>query len=141
MDIEKAKKLLKDNNYTCVLCKGETVYISFDRGVAPILKLIENNTDVSGFSVADKVIGKAAAMLFSMAGVKEIFTDIISIPAKLYLEQKGITLSFNTLTEKIINRAGDGLCPMETLVMNVCDEKEAFLLIKEKLKELRKEKQ
>lgn len=141
MDIEKAKKLLKENNYTCVLCKGETVYTSFDRGVAPILKLIENNTDVSGFSVADKVIGKAAAMLFSMAGVKEIFTDIISIPAKLYLEQKGITLSFNTLTEKIINRAGDGLCPMETLVMNVCDENEAFLLIKEKLKKLRKEKQ
>ena len=141
MDIEKAKKLLKDNNYTCVLCKGETVYTFFDRGVAPILKLIENNTDVSGFSVVDKVIGKAAAMLFSMVGVKEIFTDIISIPAKQYLEQKGIALSFNALTEKIINRAGDGLCPMETLVMNVCDEKEAYLLIKDKLKELRKEKQ
>lgn len=141
MDIEKAKKLLKDNNYTCVLCKGEAVYTSFDRGVVPILKLIEKNIDVSGFSVADKVIGKAAAMLFSMAGVKEIFTDIISIPAKQYLEKKGIALSFNTLTEKIINRAGDGLCPMETLVMDVNDEKEAFLLIKDKLKELRKEKQ
>ncbi len=140
-NIDKAKKILESGNYTCVICKGDNVYTSVERGVAPVLSLIEHKTDISGFSVADKVIGKAAAMLFSLAGVKEIFTDVISIPAKEYLEKQGITVSYNKLTEKIINRTGDGLCPMESLVMNINDEIEAFHAISEKLKMLRKEKE
>ena len=71
-DLEKAKEILEKGNYTCVICKGDTVYTSVDRGVAPVISFIDNKTDISGFSVADKVIGKAAAMLFSLAGVKEI---------------------------------------------------------------------
>ena len=140
-DIEKAKEILENGNYTCVICKGDTVYTSTERGVAPVLSLIENKTNINGFSVADKVIGKAAAMLFSLAGVKEIFTDVTSIPAKDYLKKQGIAVSYNKLTEKIINRAGDGLCPMETLVMNINDEIEAYHAISEKIKTLRKEKQ
>ncbi len=140
-DLEKAKDILEKGNYTCVICRGDTVYTSVQRGVAPILDLIENKTNVCGFSVADKVIGKAAAMLFSLADVKEIFTDVISIPAKEYLEKQGITVSYNKLTEKIINRTGDGLCPMESFVMNINDEIEAFHAISEKLRTLRKEKE
>lgn len=139
-DLEKAKEILEKGNYTCVICKGDTVYTSVDRGVAPVISFIDNKTDISGFSVADKVIGKAAAMLFSLAGVKEIFTDVISIPAKQYLDKQGIAVSYNKLTEKIVNRAGNGLCPMETLVININDEIEAFHAISEKLKMLRKEK-
>lgn len=139
-NLEKAKQLLLNNGFTCVICKGNKIYTSTERGVAPILNLIDNKADLNGFSVADKVIGKAAAMLFSLAGVKEIFTDVISVSARDYLISKGIEVSYNTLTDRIINRAGDGLCPMESLVMNIDDEAVAYRAIKEKLQALRKDK-
>ena len=53
-DLEKAKAILENGNYTCVLCKGDTVHTSQHRGVRPLLDLLD--TDVSGFSAADKVV-------------------------------------------------------------------------------------
>lgn len=139
-DIEKAKELLKNSSYTCVICKGETLYISEKRGVVPILEKIEQKIDVSGFSVADRIIGKAAAMLFQLAGVSVLYSEVMSIPAKEYLEKTDIVFSYGTLTDRIVNRSGDGLCPMETVVMGIDSAETAYAAIKNKLNELRKAK-
>ena len=32
-----ARSLLESGNYTCVLCRGDTVYTTTQRGVAPLL--------------------------------------------------------------------------------------------------------
>ncbi len=137
-DIDKAKKLLKCGGYTCVLCRGETVYTSVKRGVVPIFEKLEQQIDLTGFSAADKVVGKAAAMLFQLAGISVLHTEIISKPAKEFLEKTGIVFTYDIVTDKIINRKGDGLCPMETAVMNIDNSDEGFIAIKNKLDELRK---
>ncbi len=137
-DLEKAKKLLKNGGFTCVMCKGETLYTSEKRGVVPVLEKLEQGIDISGFSVADKVVGKAAAMLFHLAGISCLHTEVISIPAKEFLEKSSIEFSYDILTDKIINRSGDGLCPMETAVMDIDSAEEGFSAIKNKLDELRK---
>lgn len=139
-DLEKAKKLLTDKGYTLVLCKGETVYTSNDRGVSPMLKLIEDGTDLKGFSAADRVIGRAAAMLFVLAGIKELHTQVISRPAAELLKYHGITFSYDEITEMIINRSGDGGCPMELAVLDITDPKEGHKAIITRLSQLRKEK-
>ena len=137
-DIEKAKELLKREGFTCVLCRGETLYTSEKRGVVPVLEKLEQNINLKGFSAADKVIGKAAAMLFHLAGVIALYGEIMSVPAKEYLEKTGIDFSYGTLTDRIINRSGDGLCPMETAVSGISDSHEGLKAIKNKLIELRK---
>ena len=86
-DIERAKELLKSKGFTCVMCKGETLYTSEKRGVVPILEKLEQNAELKGFSVADKVIGKAAAMLFHLADISVLYGEIMSVPAKEYLEK------------------------------------------------------
>ena len=62
-DIEKAKKLLADGSYTCVLCKGDTVRTSSLHGIRPLLGWIHEETDYHGFAAADQIVGKAAAFL------------------------------------------------------------------------------
>lgn len=137
-DIGRARKLLAEGSYTCVLCKDDEVYKNTLRGVAPMVKWLENGTDLVGFSAADKVIGKAAAMLFVLAGVKEVHGDVMSTAAAEFLTSEGIPFTYDTLTEKIINRSGDGICPMEQLTAEMNDPEAAFEAIKLKLSELRK---
>jgi len=137
-DIKKASEMLKKGSYTCVLCKDETVYTSEKRGVVPVFEKLEQKISLVGFSAADKVIGKAAAMLFHLAGVSVLYGEVMSVPAKEYLEKTDIKFSYETLTDRIINRQGDGLCPMETAVNEISNPEEGYEAIKKKLNELRK---
>lgn len=137
-NLENAKKLLKNGGYTCVLCKDEQAYTSTKRGVAPMLEFIDNGTDLRGFSAADKVIGKAAAMLFCHAGIAEVYADVISKAAAEFLSANDIPFSYGTLAENIINRKGDGICPMEQVTANINNTDEAITAIKKRLEELRK---
>lgn len=137
-NLETAKNTLKSGEYTLALCNGDKIYTSTKRGVAPMLEFIDSGTDLRGFSAADKVIGKAAAMLFVHAGVIEVYTDAISKPAADYFTAKGITFTCKTLVDNIINRSGDGICPMEQVTADINDTNEAIIAIKKRLEELRK---
>lgn len=125
-------KTLLSGNHTIVVKKGDKVFTSSDRGVKPLLHLLENEKDfLKGASVADKVVGKAAALLMVLGGVKEVHTGVISEPAAEVFEKHNITFFFDMKVERIINRKGDGLCPMETLCIDVEEPSEAFEKIKE----------
>ena len=103
-----------------------------------MLTFLENGTELRGFSAADKIVGKAAAMLFVCAGVTEVFAEVTSKAAVNYLKERGIACSYGVLTDKIINRKGDGLCPMELAVMDIEDEKLGFSAIKNRFDEIRR---
>ena len=133
MSLNTAKALLKTENFTLVVISSDKgVFTSSDRGVKPLLHLLENEKDfLKGASVADKVIGKAAALLMVLGGIKEVHTNVISDPAVEVFEKHNITFFFDKKVERIINRKGDGLCPMETLCIDVEEPSEAFEKIKE----------
>ena len=57
-----------------------------------------------------------------------------------YLQTHGISASYAKLTDKIINRRGDGICPMEQAVINIADAEEGYLALKSKLEEMRRNK-
>ena len=79
--------------------------------------------------MADKVIGKAAALLMIYGSVKEVYTPTISAPAIEVFLNHNITLHYDKVVDRIINRKGDGLCPMESLCINVDNPEEAFRLM------------
>lgn len=133
-DLEQAKKLLNTGEYSCVLYRAGTVYTSTKRGVAPLLEWRAAGTMLKDFSAADKIIGKAAAMLLVLAGVKEVFAPVISKPALQVLSSYGIHAEYETLTEMIINRSGTGPCPMEQAVADIDDPAQALIAIQNKLK-------
>ena len=130
-DLEKAKECL--TGHTIAIVKGEEVITSDKRGIAPMITLIKESKDLKGFSLADVVVGKAAAMLFVKAGIKEIYAETISEIAKNYLDKKEIKISYKNVVPHIINRAKTGMCIMEELVLNDEDEEIAYQKMKNKL--------
>lgn len=135
-DLEKAKKLLNNGGYTCVFCKADVVYISKLKGVKPLLDFIHSNTDLKGFSAADKVVGKAAAFLYVLCGVSKVYAEVISEPAKDVLTQNGIIYVCDKTVKAIRNRTDTGFCPMETAVYKIDNADEALAAIKSTLKKM-----
>lgn len=132
-DMDRAKALFRTGNYTCVLVNADSVYTSTLSGVAPMIDFISSGTDLQGFSAADKIVGKAAAMLFVLAGVKAIYSPIMSEKAVNVFFEYGVSPFYDTLTSAIINREGTGLCPMDQAVKDIDDPHIAFLAIKQTL--------
>ena len=135
-DIRRAEKILKSGGYTCVLLKGEAEYTSRERGVKPLLGFLESPCDFSGFSAADKTVGAGAAHLYVLLGVNSVCAGVLSENAKAVLEKNGIKVVFERLVPQIINRAGDGVCPIESAVSSAADPYEALVIIKETLHKL-----
>ena len=68
---------------------------------------------LQGAIIADKVIGKVAGSILTVAGVKEIYADVMSRYAIAVLEENHVTYAYNYLTEYIQNNDKTGMCPME----------------------------
>ena len=131
MNIEDLKNILLKENHTIVIYKNDaSVYTSNDRGVAPLMKLLkENKAQLKDAMIADKVVGKAAALLMAYGKVKEVYTPTISTPALQVFKNHNIEIHYDKEVGRIINRKGDGLCPMETLCLNIENPEEAFVAI------------
>ena len=112
-DIELAKKILEQANLTCVAVKGDVVYKSRERGIAPIVNLVKNGVDLNGFSVADKVVGKAAAYLFVSYGIACVYAVTISEGGAEVLKKHNLPFAYQNITTQIMNRSNTGICPLE----------------------------
>jgi iron complex outermembrane receptor protein len=112
--------LLHEGAYSCVIRKGAEVRTFHKRGVADLYFLLENEPEfLLGAFVADKVVGKGAAALMVLGGVKHVYTDVISTPALDLFKTYGVEVAFSVVTDRIVNRTKDGLCPVETLCLDL----------------------
>lgn len=132
-----AKALLDQGEYTCVVCRGDTVHTATDRGVRPLLNWLDcPGMDLSHFSAADRVVGRATAFLYVLLGVSEVYARVMSRPAMEILTANHIAAGTDKLVEGIINRQGTGPCPFEAAVLDISDPAEALTAIREKLAQL-----
>ncbi len=127
-DLERAKQILAAGDSTCVVCGGDTVYQSTDRGVKPLLAWLDSCTDMMGYSAADRVVGKGAALLYCLLGVRRVYGRVMSVAAVKVFRANGIEYSWGTLAESILNRRKVGICPIEAATA-ACDEPEDALPI------------
>lgn len=137
-NLTKARDLLESGNYTCVVCKEAAIYTTTQRGVAPLLNWLDTGTDLSGFSAADRVVGRGAAFLYCLLGVKEVFARVMSHPAAEVLRSYGINAGADSFVEGIINREGTGPCPFEAAVMDIQHAEEALNAIRNKRSQMQK---
>lgn len=132
-DIILAKSHLLENNLNFVLVRDNVILAQSDgRGIKPIYDAYKENKDqFKAGSVADRVIGKAAAMFLLEGGIKHLYTDLISDTAYDLLASHGIQVDYSKKVPMILNRSGDDLCPMEKLSSKSEDLQELILNIEE----------
>ncbi len=68
-----------------------------------------------GASVADKVIGKAAALLAVYGGIDFIYAELTTFKAIKICKKHGLTIEYDKAVPSIQNRDKTGDCPMEKL--------------------------
>ena len=117
-------------NHTCValLADGELL-TSDEHGILPPLRWLREDPELlRGADVADKVIGRAAALLFAHGGVRSLWAARMSEAARDFLRGTGIVFDYGELVPAVLNRDGTGLCPMEQRAMGIDEPGKAFEL-------------
>lgn len=105
---------LRKGDYSCVIRNGVEVRTFTRRGIADLYSLLkEDAAFLKGAFLADKVMGKAAAALAVLGGVRELYTEVISLSALALLREAGVETDFRFAVPFIRNRNGDDWCPLE----------------------------
>ncbi len=102
-----------------------------------MMEFLAAGRDLRGFSAADLVVGRAAAMLFVLAGVRSVYAETMSEGAREYLLAHGIPAEYGELTEGIRNRAGTGSCPMEAAVRGIDAPEEGYRVLAETIRKMK----
>ena len=132
-DLKYARQVLLTGDYTCAVCRGDTVYTATERGIKPLLNWLDTGCDLTGFSAADRVVGRATAFLYCLLGVSGVYARVMSRPAAQVLESGGIAWEAGELVEGIINRRGTGPCPFESAVLEIQSPEIALAAIRDKM--------
>lgn len=125
-DLQQAKQILAGGMASCVLVKDGEVVLSSERGIRPLLQFVDSGKDFSGFAAADRIVGKAAAMLYQLLGVSSVYADVMSVEGKDLLTEAGIETSCRKLTDAIRGRGDQAVCPMDEAVKGITDPEEAY---------------
>ena len=132
LDLEIAKLRLIEKNLSLVIVNnGKVVFETKKQGVNGFLQAIETlNQDLIEASVADKIVGVAAALLFVYSGVSSVFALTISKGGLKVLEDNNIVCLFEKKVSNILNRIKTDVCPFEKLAMDSKSSDEAYLKLK-----------
>ena len=136
-DLEQAVAALQPP-HTLALCRDGTLLTSDRRGVAPMVAFLREGEALEGYAAADRVVGKAAAWLFILAGVRAVYAATLSEGGRELLTRHGIPVQYETLTPTIRNRDNTGICPMEQAVAEATDPADALRRIEERMAQLAK---
>jgi hypothetical protein len=130
---------IRSGTVTCIVMKDDKVVYEADgRGVAPLMELYDTDRQkFKGAAVADKIIGKAAAMIICSAQAAAVYGEIMSRAAVQYLTERGIDHRYGRCVDIISNRTGHGICPIEKCVLEIDDPHEGIGIIKQTISELK----
>ena len=128
--------------HVCAVVQNGRIRTSDGSGIRPLLDwLAEDPHCFRGAFVADKILGKAAALLLLHGGLdhtaKGVYGEVLSDGAAGIFEQNGILYTCGRRVPHIVNRRGDGICPMERRVWDLDDPAKAYAALLDAVAALR----
>jgi hypothetical protein len=119
-DLEIAKARLKEGFSFCIVKDGKVTFDGMSAGIKDIYHIVTDH-DIRGSSVADKIIGKAVALLLVEGGIKSAFALNINQKALDVLNERGIEVQYDSLMDRL-----ESMCQFEKAVKDVSEPKDAI---------------
>lgn len=120
--LDAARRLLDGSGCRLAVVSAGRHFLGHRRGVADLFEMVTDGRGrLAEACVADIVVGKGAALLMIAGRVKAVYAATLSRPALELFRRFDIPVSYASLTDFIVNRAGTDRCPVEKLLDNVDD--------------------
>ena len=130
--LEEMKTRLAMDSSVVVAKDGVIVNRGSGRGIGPLLEMLDAGS-LQGSFVADKVIGRAAAAICVLGGVRRVYAALMSADAADYLKSHDVAYAADKTVEKILNRDRSDRCPMEKSVDGKSDAAEMVAAVRSTL--------
>jgi len=85
---------------------------------------------LEGASVADRVAGKAIALLCVYAKISDVYAEVLSEKAKAMFEENGIRHEWKELVKNVLDLNKSDVCPFEKVAADISDPKDAYRTFK-----------
>ena len=127
-DLETAKTQLIQNHLTLIFIKNNNILFKTKshRIFGFLTAIQELDRKLENASVADKVVGRAVALLCAYARIKAIYAETLSMKAVDVLEKAGIACEWNGLVDTILDTNKDDVCPFEKAAAKISSPKDAY---------------
>jgi hypothetical protein len=134
-DLEIAKNELTQKNLTLAIIKnGQILFETKSNRISGFLDAIATLKDqLDGSSLADRVAGRAIALLCVYAKIKEVYAQILSRKAQEVLKQNQIHCQWREIVDNILDQTKTSICPFEKAAEQLSNPQEAY----QKFNELR----
>jgi hypothetical protein len=138
-DLEIAKKQLYDKNLTLAIVKnGIILFQTHSHRISGLIGAIEKfGVQLNGSSVADRVAGKALALLCVYAGIKQIYAEVLSRKAQAVFEENKIMFEWKEIIDNVLDMDKAGVCPFEKVAADISNPIESFAAFKTLLKKIK----
>jgi hypothetical protein len=138
-DLELAEKQLYGKRLTLAIAKnGRVIYETDTHRISGFMRAIDTlGSQYCGASVADKVAGKALALLCVYAGIREVYAEVLSKEAQELFDQNQVTYQWLQMVDNVLDLEKTGVCPFEKAAAEITNSDEsydAFKALLEKMK-------
>jgi len=131
-DLDIAKNSLYQKELTLTIVKkGAVLFETGSHRISGFLGAIDKfGAELEDASVADRVVGKAIALLCVYAGVRCVYAEVLSRKAKAVFEENGVQCEWKALVETILDVNRCGVCPFEKAASDISDPEKAYVAFK-----------
>jgi len=138
-DLELAKTQLYSKQLTLAIAKnGQVLFQTGSHRISGFIYAIDTlGTQLNGASIADRVAGKALALLCIYAGIHEVYAEVLSKKAKTLFEENNVACHWEQLVDNVLDLNKTGMCPFEKAAAEISDPKDSYAAFKALLEKMK----
>ncbi len=138
-DLEIAKKQLYSKQLTLAIVKNNKVLFQTNsHKISGFINAIDTlGLQLNEASLADRVAGKALALLCVYAGIREVYAEVLSKKAQALFHENKVPCQWLQLVDNVLDIDKSGVCPFEKAASEILDPKQSYIVFKTLLEKMK----